>query len=67
MDHDPEITDMLERLQDTEQELDSFAALQRFRAEGLAGARDGADPETKQRLVDEARDRFRDALCRLLG
>ena len=35
--------------------------------EALAGARDGADMEGKEQLVQEARERLRDRLARLLG
>jgi hypothetical protein len=65
--HDPEILDMLQRLQGTEQELDARGALQRFRAEALAGVRDGADREGKEELVRRARERLRDSLRRLLS
>jgi hypothetical protein len=67
MEYDPEIRDMLERLQGTEQEFDAFAALQQFRREGLEGAKFGPDRETKERLVHEARERFRERLKKLLG
>jgi phage-related minor tail protein len=64
---DPNIRNMLERLQGTEQELDAFVALQRFRIDGLAGAKSGIDFEAKERLVGEARERLRDALRQMLG
>ena len=66
-DYDRDISDMLERLQGTDQDLDAAAALQRFRTEALRGVRDGATKAAKEQLVFEARERLRDALRDLLG
>jgi hypothetical protein len=64
---DPEITGMLEQLQGTEHEQAAWLLLERYRAEALAGARDGADRVAKEELVNQARRRLKDALRELLG
>ena len=64
---DCDIFTSLRKLQATPNEKTAWAALQRYRAEALAGARDGADREAKEKLVSQARERLRETIARLLA
>jgi hypothetical protein len=63
---DTEIHRLLHHLQRTPRARDAWIALQRYRTEALAGARDGVDRQAKERLVAEARERLRSLLLHLL-
>jgi hypothetical protein len=64
---DPEIPMLLRRLQGTPHEEAAYGALLRYRAEALAGARDGADRHAKEQLVSQARQRLKETILRLLA
>jgi hypothetical protein len=64
---DLEIPRLLRELQGTPNEQAALQALQRYRAEALAGARDGAGREAKEQLVRQARQRLKETVFRLLG
>jgi hypothetical protein len=64
--NDAEISDMLAQLHGSPSQDAAHNALNRFRTEALAGARDGADRTSKEKLVNEARQRLKETLRTLL-
>jgi len=64
--NDAEISDMLAQLQGFPNDDAVHMALERFRTEALAGACDGADRTSKEKLVHQARQRLKETLRNLL-
>jgi len=64
--NDAEISEMLAQLQGSPSGDAVHLALERFRTEALASARDGADRTSKEQLVNQARQRLKDTLRNLL-
>jgi len=64
--NDAEIPDMLAQLHGSSSEHSVRIALERFRTEALAGARDGTDRTSKEKLVNEARQRLKNTLRNLI-
>lgn len=63
---DPEITAMLETLQETEKKWDARVLLAFYRAEALAAARSCLERERKEAMIDDAHDRLKESLRTLL-
>ncbi len=64
---DPDIAELLKQPMTDEESHAAFGYLQMYRMEALHAAESGKDRADKERLVEEARERLREWLRKLLG